>query len=72
MKPSTFFTFLSGAALGAMVALLLAPEKGSNTRKKLRRKLKEHGIKLSKEELSELINHLFRKEKAEEIAEVVE
>ena len=65
MKASTFFTFLGGAALGAMIALLVAPEKGSDTRKKLRHKLKEHGIDLSKEELNELINRLKRKKTAE-------
>ena len=71
MKASTFFTFLSGAVLGAMIALLVAPEKGSDTRKKLRRKLKEHGIDLSKEELGELIDRLRRKKQAKE-AEVAE
>ena len=71
MKASTFFTFLSGAALGAMIALLVAPDKGSDTRKKLRRKLKEHGIDLNKEELSDLIDRLRRKKQAKK-AEVVE
>ena len=71
MKASTFFTFLSGTVLGAMIALLVAPEKGSDTRKKLRRKLKEHGIDLSKEELGELIDRLRRKKQAKE-AEVSE
>ena len=72
MKTSTLFTFLSGAALGAIIALLLAPDKGSETRKKINNKLKEHGIDLSKEELSELINSIFCKEESEETAEVVE
>ena len=72
MKTSTLFTFLSGAALGAIIALLLAPDKGSETRKKINNKLKEHGIDLSKEELSELINSIFCKVEFEEPAEVVE
>ena len=71
MKASTFFTFLGGAALGAMIALLAAPEKGSDTRKKLRRKLKEYGVDLNKEELNELIDRLRRKKHAKE-AEVAE
>jgi len=71
MKASTFFTFLGGAALGAMIALLAAPDKGSDTRKKLRRKLKEYGIDLNKEELNELIDRFKRKKQAKE-AEVAE
>ena len=71
MKASTFFTFLGGTALGAMIALLVAPDKGLDTRKKLRRKLKKHGIDLSKEELSELIDRLRCKKQAKE-ADVAE
>ncbi len=72
MKASSFFTFLGGAALGAMAALLLAPDKGVNTRKKLKRMLKEHGIDLSKEELNELIHRLRHKKTAKEPAPEVE
>ena len=61
MKASSFFTFLGGAALGALVALLLAPEKGADTRKKIKRLLKEHGINLNKKELNDLIDRLRRK-----------
>ena len=71
MKASTFFAFLGGAALGAIIALLAAPDKGSDTRKKLRRKLKEYGIDLNKEELNELIDRFKRKKQAKE-AEVAE
>ena len=66
MKASTFFAFLGGAALGAIIALLAAPDKGSDTRKKLRRKLKEYGIDLNKEELNELIDRFKRKKQAKE------
>ena len=71
MKASTIFSFLGGAAIGALVALLIAPDKGSDTRKKLRHKLKEHGINLSKEEFNELFDRLKRKKKCEtvEVAE---
>ena len=71
MKASTLFAFLGGAALGAVIALLAAPDKGSDTRKKLRRKLKEYGIDLNKEELNELIDRFKRKKQAKE-AEVAE
>ncbi len=63
MKASSLFTFIGGAALGAMIALLLAPEEGVKTRKKLKRKLKEYGIDLSKDELNELIGKLKQKVK---------
>jgi len=38
-----FFTFISGLAVGSAVALLLAPEKGEDTRKKVKAKAKEMG-----------------------------
>lgn len=47
--------FLGGAAVGAVVALLLAPEKGEDTRARIAAYLKEKGITLKKEELDELV-----------------
>ena len=35
MKGQCFFSFLGGAAIGAVVALLLAPDSGQNTRNKI-------------------------------------
>ena len=61
MKASNFFAFLGGAAVGAAVALLFAPDKGSNTRKEILRKLKKHGIHLNKEELEEFISRFVNK-----------
>lgn len=52
------FSFLGGLAAGAIIALLLAPDKGSETRKKIAEKLKEKGINLTREELDEFINML--------------
>ncbi len=67
MKASTFFAFIGGAALGAMTGLLLAPDSGSKTRKKLKNKLKEHGVDLSTDELNELINRLRHKKPKETV-----
>lgn len=36
MKSDTFFAFIGGAIVGAAAALLLAPESGEETRKKLK------------------------------------
>ena len=67
MKASNFITFLAGAALGATVALLFAPDSGANTRKKIRTKMKDHGIDLSKAELNELIARLKGKKAIKEL-----
>ena len=40
MKGQCFFSFLGGAAIGAVVALLLAPDSGQNTRHKIVDKIK--------------------------------
>lgn len=64
MKASTFFSFLGGAAVGAALALLLAPEDGPSTRKKLKRKLKKYGVDLNNDELSELIAKFVGQKKA--------
>ena len=61
MKASTFLAFVGGAALGAIIALLFAPEEGEKTREKIKSKLKEYGIDLNKEELNELFNRIRQK-----------
>lgn len=58
MKASHILTFLGGAFLGAIVALLLAPEKGEITRRKIKEKLEEKGIRLSPEELDKFITKI--------------
>ena len=41
MKGKTFFSLVTGIAAGAILGVLLAPEKGSETRKRVRAKLEE-------------------------------
>ncbi|MCS6790049.1 MAG: YtxH domain-containing protein [Bacteroidia bacterium] len=39
---SAFWAFLAGVAVGAVVGILVAPDSGVNTRRRLRRKLSEY------------------------------
>lgn len=54
--------FLGGAIAGAVVGLLLAPEKGEDTRTKITGAvddfMKKHNIKLSRKEVSDLIDDI--------------
>ena len=64
MKPlHVVLAVLGGAIAGAAVGLLVAPNKGSETRKKIVKCLREKGICLKKNKLEEL---------AEEIEEELE
>ena len=65
MKTSTakfLFGFIAGAAAGAVAGLLLAPEKGSDTRKLVAEKAKKYKADLEKElsgkvdDLKEFVN----------------
>lgn len=58
MSHSHFFAFFTGALIGAIIALLLAPDKGSETRKKIDDLLKEKGINLSSDKLDEFIQKM--------------
>lgn len=58
MKASNILSLLGGIAVGVIIAILLAPDSGKNTREKINNKLKEKGINLSKEELDEFIDKM--------------
>ena len=54
--------FLGGAVAGAVIGILIAPDKGSNTREKISNTvndfLKKHNIKLNRKDVGDLIEDL--------------
>ena len=59
MKPLHIIcAVIGGAIAGATVGLLLAPEKGTDTRKNILKLLKEKGICLKKRQMEELVDEI--------------
>lgn len=50
--------FIGGAAVGAAVGILFAPEKGADTRTKIVEALKKRGIRLSRQEMEDLASDI--------------
>ena len=50
--------FIGGAAIGAALGILFAPEKGEDTRQKIKNILREKGIKLNRSEMDELVDKI--------------
>lgn len=60
-----FAAFLGGAAVGATLGILFAPEKGENTRHKIAEILRKKGIQLSHNEMENLVNEIAAEIKGE-------
>ena len=58
---------LGGAAIGAALGILFAPEKGEDTRQKIKDILREKGIKLNRSEMDDLVDKI-----AAEVKEAVD
>ena len=72
MKPLAYLgAFITGALAGTAVGLLLAPEKGEQTRQKLTEAVedfcKKHNINLSRKEVDDLVDDI--KDVAEDLTD---
>lgn len=50
--------FLGGIVVGATAGVLFAPEKGTDTRKKIADLLREKGIRLNRAEMDDLVDQI--------------
>jgi gas vesicle protein len=50
--------FIGGAIVGGVLGVLFAPESGEETRKKIAEALEKRGVKLSKDEMDDLVDEI--------------
>ena len=59
--------FLGGAAVGAAMGILFAPEKGEDTRRKIAEILRKKGIRLNRSEMDDLVDEIASELKGEAV-----
>lgn len=50
--------FLGGVAIGSAAGLLLAPEKGADTRERIAEALRKRGIRLNRKDMDALVSDI--------------
>lgn len=59
--------FLGGVAIGSAAGILLAPEKGADTRERIAEALRKRGIRLNRKDMDALVSDI-----SEELANTTE